>query len=47
MLELLEPYFSRINYTNEQKKAWFREREGVLFGMYDSAPAGFRSSFVL
>lgn len=32
MLELLEPYFSRINYTNEQKKAWFREREGVLFG---------------
>ncbi|KAF2083756.1 transmembrane protein UsgS, partial [Saccharata proteae CBS 121410] len=32
MRELLEPYFSRIHYTKEQKKAWFKDREGVLFG---------------
>ncbi|OCL15414.1 hypothetical protein AOQ84DRAFT_423122 [Glonium stellatum] len=32
MRELLEPYFSRIRYTKEQKKLWFRDREGVLFG---------------
>ena len=28
----LEPYFSRIRYNKEQKKLWFRDREGVLFG---------------
>jgi hypothetical protein len=28
----LEPYFSRIHYTREQKKAWFHDREGVLYG---------------
>ena len=28
----LEPYFSRIRYDKEQKKLWFRDREGVLFG---------------
>lgn len=28
----LEPYFSRIRYTSEQKKAWFHDREGVLYG---------------
>jgi len=32
MRELLEPYFSRIHFSKEQKKAWFRSREGVLFG---------------
>jgi len=32
MRELLEPYFSRIHYTSEQKKAWFKDREGVLYG---------------
>ncbi|KAK7609665.1 formamidase [Phyllosticta paracitricarpa] len=32
MRELLEPYFSRIRFTKEQKKAWFKDREGVLFG---------------
>lgn len=32
MRELLEPYFARIKYTKEQKKAWFKDREGVLFG---------------
>ena len=32
MRELLEPYFSRIEFSKEQKKAWFRSREGVLFG---------------
>jgi len=32
MRELLEPYFSRIRYTSEQKKAWFHDREGVLYG---------------
>jgi hypothetical protein len=32
MRELLEPYFSRIRYTPEQKRRWFKERAGVLFG---------------
>ncbi|EHA50064.1 hypothetical protein MCOR27_004014 [Pyricularia oryzae] len=32
MRELLEPYFSRIHMTKEQKKRWFRTREGILFG---------------
>ena len=32
MRELLEPYFARIHFTNEQKRNWFRSREGVLFG---------------
>ncbi|KAF2972000.1 hypothetical protein GQX73_g1584 [Xylaria multiplex] len=32
MRELLEPYFARIQMTKEQKKNWFRSREGLLFG---------------
>ncbi|GAM85736.1 hypothetical protein ANO11243_037440 [Dothideomycetidae sp. 11243] len=32
MRDLLDPYFKRVKFTNEQKKAWFRDREGVLFG---------------
>ncbi|CZR57534.1 probable transmembrane protein UsgS [Phialocephala subalpina] len=28
----LEPYFSRIHFTKEQKKHWFHNREGLLFG---------------
>ncbi|KAK0384212.1 hypothetical protein NLU13_8300 [Sarocladium strictum] len=32
MRELLEPYFSRVKFSKEQKRAWFRSREGVLFG---------------
>lgn len=32
MRELLEPYFSRIRFTKEQKKRWFHDREGLLFG---------------
>lgn len=28
----LDPYFSRIRYTPEQKKRWFKDREGVLYG---------------
>jgi hypothetical protein len=28
----LEPYFSRIPYTKAQKRRWFHDREGVLFG---------------
>ncbi|KAJ5970818.1 uncharacterized protein N7479_000736 [Penicillium vulpinum] len=32
MRELLEPYFCRIKFTAEQKRRWFRDREGVLFG---------------
>ncbi|KAG9229640.1 formamidase [Amylocarpus encephaloides] len=32
MRELLEPYFSRVHFTREQKKRWFHEREGILFG---------------
>ncbi|KAJ5469649.1 hypothetical protein N7539_009267 [Penicillium diatomitis] len=32
MRELLEPYFQRIRFTSDQKRRWFRDREGVLFG---------------
>lgn len=32
MRELLEPYFSRVHYNTEQKKLWFKDRAGVLFG---------------
>ena len=32
MRELLEPYFSRVRFTKEQKKRWFQDREGLLFG---------------
>ncbi|KAF2402199.1 transmembrane protein UsgS [Trichodelitschia bisporula] len=32
MRELLEPYFARLRYTPEQKRRWFKDREGVLFG---------------
>lgn len=32
MRELLEPYFSRVHFTREQKRLWFLDREGVLFG---------------
>ncbi|KAF2858851.1 hypothetical protein K470DRAFT_220377 [Piedraia hortae CBS 480.64] len=32
MRELLEPYFSRLHFSPQQKKMWFKEREGVLYG---------------
>jgi len=32
MRELLEPYFARVRYSKEQKKLWFKDRAGVLFG---------------
>ncbi|KAL2849485.1 hypothetical protein BJY01DRAFT_210688 [Aspergillus pseudoustus] len=32
MRELLEPYFSRVRFTSEQRRRWFLDREGVLFG---------------
>ncbi|KAI3319041.1 formamidase [Xylariaceae sp. AK1471] len=32
MRELLEPYFARIHLNKEQKRNWFRSREGLLFG---------------
>ncbi|KAI1501538.1 formamidase [Biscogniauxia marginata] len=32
MRELLEPYFARIHLTKDQKRKWFRSREGLLFG---------------
>ncbi|KAF2455252.1 hypothetical protein BDY21DRAFT_396485 [Lineolata rhizophorae] len=32
MRQLLEPYFSRIKFSKEQKRKWFKDREGVLFG---------------
>lgn len=28
----LEPYFARVRYTQDQKKQWFKDRAGVLFG---------------
>lgn len=30
--ELLEPYFARIKFSREEKRKWFRNREGLLFG---------------
>jgi hypothetical protein len=32
MRELLEPYFSRIHLSKQEKRNWFRSREGLLFG---------------
>lgn len=32
MRQLLEPYFHRVRFTKEQKKTWFIDRSGVLFG---------------
>jgi hypothetical protein len=32
MRELLEPYFSRVHFSREDKRKWFRSREGLLFG---------------
>nr|CAG8440881.1 3967_t:CDS:2 [Entrophospora candida] len=32
MRELLEPYFGRISFSPSEKKKWFKEREGLLFG---------------
>ena len=32
MSQQLEPYFSRIRFTKEQKRLWFHDREGLLFG---------------
>jgi hypothetical protein len=32
MRELLEPYFSRIKFSKSQKKKWFHDRSGLLFG---------------
>ncbi|OXV08841.1 hypothetical protein Egran_03395 [Elaphomyces granulatus] len=32
MRELLQPYFRRIQFNEEQKRQWFLDREGVLFG---------------
>jgi hypothetical protein len=28
----LEPYFARVRYSKDQKKLWFKDRAGVLFG---------------
>ena len=28
----LDPYFRRIKFTPEQKRTWFSDRQGVLFG---------------
>lgn len=32
MRELLQPYFSRIKLSSDQRRKWFHEREGLLFG---------------
>lgn len=32
MRELLEPYFSRVPFNSDQKRRWFRDREGLLLG---------------
>lgn len=30
--ELLQPYFSRVKFSAAQRRRWFRDREGLLFG---------------
>lgn len=30
--DLLEPYFSRLPFTSQQKRRWFLDREGLLLG---------------
>lgn len=32
MKSKLEPYFSRMHYSTSQKRLWFHDREGVLYG---------------
>ena len=32
MQQLLQPYFHRIRFTKQQKRTWFVDRSGVLFG---------------
>ncbi|KAK3384808.1 hypothetical protein B0H63DRAFT_171512 [Podospora didyma] len=32
MRELLEPYFARVHFTKDEKRKWFHNREGLLFG---------------
>ena len=32
MQQLLQPYFHRIRFTKQQKKIWYLDRSGVLFG---------------
>ncbi|GLA67913.1 hypothetical protein AtubIFM55763_000166 [Aspergillus tubingensis] len=32
MREMLDPYFSRVPFTPEQRNRWFADRQGVLFG---------------
>lgn len=32
MSQLLRPYFDRVHFTKQQKKIWFIDRSGVLFG---------------
>lgn len=32
MRQLLQPYFDRIRFTKQQKRVWFVDRSGVLFG---------------
>lgn len=32
MRELLEPYFARVRFTKQEKRKWFHNREGILFG---------------
>jgi hypothetical protein len=42
----LEPYFCRIKFTSEQKRRWFRDREGVLFGFAFAFTVVMRTPFI-
>ncbi|KAE8152221.1 hypothetical protein BDV25DRAFT_151374 [Aspergillus avenaceus] len=46
MRELLEPYFCRIKYTPDQKRRWFADREGVLFGFAFAFTVVLRTPFI-
>ncbi|KAB8071655.1 hypothetical protein BDV29DRAFT_178861 [Aspergillus leporis] len=46
MRELLEPYFCRVKFTPEQKRRWFADREGVLFGFAFAFTVVLKAPFV-
>lgn len=42
----LEPYFTRIKFTPDQKRRWFKDREGVLFGFAFSFTVVLKTPFI-
>ncbi|KAJ6160630.1 hypothetical protein N7470_004026 [Penicillium chermesinum] len=42
----LDPYFRRIKFTPEQKRRWFHDREGVLFGFAFAFTVALKTPFI-